>query len=938
MSNLSPQIVFNEFDNTAYSNPKSVSGTTVCIIGYARKGVIGTPVEITSYKNFVSTFGKPVDGYYSGLAVRNVLNAGGKVLFVRVADSTAETSNVIVKNAVEAKNGKVLFDRNSDILIGTEGYEVKSIYGVNVTNTEGASKDIYLRSPTAGKFTQASIVEQLTAGLSATPGYYEVLKRNTLRDGVYSFDIKVNDVLPEGSNGYYIETSMSDSGQTLAEKLGKAIKDYGQNSYCVLEMSDDPDFEQTGTFSDDKTFAISGERKFKIVKGTGETDVTVNITSGSTLKTIASVINNAIEAFQVKCLYVSATESSNPKLLFVNNSGSTGDISIKSSGTIESASEIFVTNNVTEGASNIEGIAPKAADSQFGLYVKTLNGKSTGEARTDVSVEYNEDTQSVVFVGTEVGEGKKVEIVPATYGNFIFDAENGANVGQVLGCFLGTDEITGLNIARDADTRKVYIESDGKIQYPTVADSSKQGVLSLINIEKDIKSDTSIGYTYITGQAAIPANERDMVVITSKEKGSATNNIAVEFYSSTSPLNGEIKHDITVFVDGVKKEFYEDVSYNYSDVEKRFDTIINQVEDNGGSAYITMKVEKNDYSSVDVEVADGTYTVGAPINENSIKRTPDIDVNAYNEYDYSVGTDGIPEDGGDELFEAAMETEYSPLSDKDLYNFHVLITPDNISEVVQTAAIKICETRNDAMAIIDPPVGLSKKAVIDWHNGKGYGRSSALSSTYAATYWPWCKVFDTNAGKNIWVMPSVVMAAKYVTVDRTAGSWYAPAGETNGVMSVIDIEQYPNVNDRNELYVDYNRVNPFIKLGDGSIVCYGEKTLQRINSVLTKIHTRRMLIQIKKEAKEALRGYIFMPNVSENLSKITSNLTAIFEKYKVGGGLSYYKIVCDETNNPIEVRQQDIINVDVACVPEGCLELITINLTMNKSAETVSVN
>ena len=177
MSTKSPGIYFSEHDNTAYSNPKSVSGTTVCVVGFATKGPIGKPVEITSYKSFTQTFGNPIEGYYSGLAVKNILTAGGKVLFVRVADSTASTSNIVVKNAVDAVNGKVTFDRASDILIGTAGYSTSSLYGINVKNAAGDSKDIYLRSPAAGKFTQASILSQLTNGLEPTVGTYEVFKR-----------------------------------------------------------------------------------------------------------------------------------------------------------------------------------------------------------------------------------------------------------------------------------------------------------------------------------------------------------------------------------------------------------------------------------------------------------------------------------------------------------------------------------------------------------------------------------------------------------------------------------------------------------------------------------------------------------------------------------------------------------------------------------------
>ena len=155
-------------------------------------------------------------------------------------------------------------------------------------------------------------------------------------------------------------------------------------------------------------------------------------------------------------------------------------------------------------------------------------------------------------------------------------------------------------------------------------------------------------------------------------------------------------------------------------------------------------------------------------------------------------------------------------------------------------------------------------------------------------------------------------------------------------MAVADIEAYPNKLDRDEMYVDYNRVNPITKFKDGSIIVYGEKTLQRINSVLTKVHTRRMLVQIRKQCREALRGYIFMPNTPDYLGKISSNMTAILEGYKAGGGLAYYRVVCDETNNPTEIRQQDIVNVDVVCVPEGTIEEINISLTLNKSEEAVT--
>ena len=133
-----------------------------------------------------------------------------------------------------------------------------------------------------------------------------------------------------------------------------------------------------------------------------------------------------------------------------------------------------------------------------------------------------------------------------------------------------------------------------------------------------------------------------------------------------------------------------------------------------------------------------------------------------------------------------------------------------------------------------------------------------------------------------------------------------------------------------------NRINPFLKLRNGTVLAYGEKTTQRKNSTLTKIHTRRMLIALKKELSAAIKGYLFMPTMSENIAKIRANVTAIMEACKVGGGVDSYVVVCDETNNTTETLQQDILNITIICVPNGCIEQVEITFILNKSADTTT--
>lgn len=952
MATQSPGIYVNEHDNTAFENPKATSGTTVSIIGYAKKGPIGEPTTISSWAEFTSTFGKPIEGYYSGIAVKNVLGAGGTVLFTRVADSSASPSNYIVKNAVAGTKGYVKFARESDILIGTSGYKNGAIYNVNVSDADGNSKVFYVRSPKEGKLTQNSIYSQLLQQNveGGTPGTFEAKINKAVAPGLYSFTVEGTGVANDFGN-VFVNLAASNTDKLFAEAVEKAIMT-GSNATCVLRLSkSDNGFGSAFDVTD--VMELNGVKKFQMsINGAAPYTIEISLNSTDTFEDLAAKLNAKCSNYNVNVVIqqIKFGNTYFPALVFVlMNKGSGNSISVSSipadsvnvavdseTGNVTNTNQLFLSSNYDTDVSNVEGFEPATDNANFSVKVYSADTVANSDSLLEgFSVEYDENINSIIFKTDATGPEASIEAKAGTLGRDLFET-NTSLIGKVDG-----QNALNVNIKRGTD-KKIFFESTDNLAAPTlsnVGNAQDSAYLDLLTIEKNPADYESVGFEDpVEGNDAIDASNRDMVVFTSKENGSATNNIVVEVYTSTSPVDGSVKHDLTIKVDGLLKETYENISYNYADVDNRFDTIINESADNGGSNILNVTVIKNDYQDENVQLPDGVYYIGKPNTPEDVAKEADVSYSAYNLYDYTLGTDGIPSDDGSALFEEAMTPGTSKLANKDLYDFHILITPDDISEVVQNAAVALCEDRQDAIAIIDPPIGLTVKNVINWHNGRGFGRSTALTSNYAATYWPWCKVYENTSGKAkyTWVMPSVVMAAKYVTVDKTAGCWYAPAGETNGQLAVADIEAYPNKLDRDNMYVDYNRVNPITKFKDGSIIVYGEKTLQRINSVLTKVHTRRMLVQIRKQCREALRGYIFMPNTPDYLGKIASNMTAILESYKAGGGLAFYRVVCDETNNPTEIRQQDIVNVDVVCVPEGTIEEININLTLNKSEETVS--
>ena len=539
--------------------------------------------------------------------------------------------------------------------------------------------------------------------------------------------------------------------------------------------------------------------------------------------------------------------------------------------------------------------------------------------------------------------------------------ENKKAIGKYVRSYEGEAGLSNVTVTRGSDQR-IYINQTDGLDTPEITHGSELDnftTYSLNDLFGPLTTEAtfeSLNYTVgkdsvlvkREGSEGVSAEKNDMIIFTAKEYGSGTTNVAVEIYTSVSPLDESEKvHYIDLYVDGVKKESWEDVSYNPED-DNYFENLINDDPENGGSAYVNVTVKRGSKLSGEVEVPEttsltssGLVYLGSSINNNSVSydnSTAETETE-YQYYDYKLGNDGIPDGDVDDLFMNAMDTETSGLSNKDLYSWHILITPDDgQNEDIQNAAIKLCEYMEDAIYIADPPQGLSRDGVINWHNGASQQRTTALQSNYCCTYWPWVKVYNAIESKYQYVMPSIVMAAQFCKVDNNYGPWYAPAGATNGYCStVLDLEvnskdkRYPNKVDRDNLYLDQNRINPFLKLRNGNILAYGEKTCQRKNSTLTKIHTRRMLIALKKELNSAIKGYIFQPTVAENINKIRNSVTTIMETYKNGGAVDSYNI--DTSMNTTETLQQDILYIAISCVPVGCIEQVEITFTLNKSAD-----
>ena len=900
----SPGFYYNEVDNTAYLNNNIEAakvGTTVAVIGYASKGEFNTPVEITSYSNFVKKFGEPIQDQYSGMAVKRILNNGGTVLFVRVGDDNALESNVIIKNGNPEVKSKIVFNK-SDVKNSEEVYDSGKIYIAKLGN-----KLIKVKTSVGRGISRANLINSIKNSLKETKAYteYEIGKKQ------FSFNI-VNSNDESVYGPHFVDLASAKTSSDRLNALNNAIKN-SANYYRIVVKGDNGQ-----ALTNSSPLGILSETDSNYGFKLGDKKITVSLNYSNTIDDLKAAVDEALRV----------AELNNVVFKFVNDNKDSYFLLYSKTGEDLNFGQDNLDNEVKplfDNDANIENIPNeiygeiKVGDATFeDIGINSIVLKNNNKTANDITFKYNDGT--FVLENSASSTPYPYYVEPTDY-EFL---DNAADCATLI-LKENFSERVDYNVTEE--NKKIVITTDTTNKVPLSSfdeeyNDNYVGNLLDLFVEDDIE--------YIEGKTAVPDEDRDMIKVSSIEKGSSTKGIVFEVVENTNAFDGTKTNDIYVR-NGNNVESFLNVSFKEGD-ERYFVNVINQTAENGGSRLVNVGIKRPDgYNTLnEVELKPGVYVLGQPKDKDSV-----INETASDrwDYDYQIGTNGIAanEEEAKAYFCGVLTLE-SDLANDDLYDFDILITPDCTEEEVQTAAIELCESTMGAIYIADTPIALDKEAVIDWHNGKG-DRSSAINSTYAAVYWPWLKVYDDISGKNVYVMPSVLMAAQYVFTDKV-GPWNAPAGTSYGSIPAIDIERYPNRLDRDDLYTNGNVINPFKKYNDGTILAFGEKTTQRIDSTLSKIHTRRTLIRIRKELKAVLNGFIFKQGIAENVKLMKAYATTILDKFKSNKAIATYRV--DTSRNTTASMQQDIIYVDVFVTPVGCIEEVNISFTLDKGNETVN--
>ena len=928
---LSPGVYLDEQDLSALP---SVSGALrIAFVGTAKKGPFNTPVLLTSAKQAVDTFGEPFPESYMMYAILEYFQEGNQCYAVRVGIECEEGQDSGLDDICVDQSGAKIegwgripvfsgIDKGRISLRNVDADHPISFHPASVSTPEYSDADL---NTTDGATTATGVITGTYTG--------DI-------DDAYTFIITGEPNLSSGEalGGATFEVVRSSDGEVVAS--GSLTDVINNNVSQPIDIGD-------GT-------------SLKITVSAGRLDINDTITW-----TVVS--DNRSFYFAVEGVtgstYVmpTATYTSNAALVAAINALIASEDYDAIEYTLDDGTTVpqIVTSVVGEW---IQLLGTEAWALAVGVDVYTYDIPRSYLVGTSVGP-YNINSNSNKLVMNVVGPTETLKIAFSSATGTNFTASQVAAMLDPSGVVNGTDVYDVITVTgTDGEEHVIFIVTTD-YQFYTLKMSADFTNIKTLKLAQTLGINSPYQRSYrgfFDSRVSLPAGSVDDPAIPEScdvDEFGATCNADSDYYNSivgwlVAPSAGTWVDDYRVSLDlytnglgspsgryqitiknsaGAIVNSVRDITFNKNDANY-IGNVINPGSSLGGAAgnaFVNWD-PRPDYLAFDVNASD--YTVRQPAT--------------FNSRIYAGSANGIPTSAefssmldaaviGNAAFGSGMFNFQNP----ETFDINLLAIPGFSSGAVIGQALQLCESRGDTLFLVDPPFGLRPSETVDWHNGiLTSNLSSAINSSYGALYGTWVKIFDQFNKIELWVPPSGPVSAVYARTARQTELWFAPAGLNRGrLLTALDVEFNPTQGERDLMYGDDNAVNPITKFPNLGSIVYGNKTLQRANTLLNRVSTRMLVSYVKKNAILSLRQFLFEPIDEVLFAQVLSVLDPLVGNILARRGIRGYKLICDSTNNTPDTVAANILNVAILIAPAGTAEFISVTLGILRSDASFNI-
>jgi hypothetical protein len=280
------------------------------------------------------------------------------------------------------------------------------------------------------------------------------------------------------------------------------------------------------------------------------------------------------------------------------------------------------------------------------------------------------------------------------------------------------------------------------------------------------------------------------------------------------------------------------------------------------------------------------------------------------------------------------------------YQYNIVVCPGYF-EVAPDITNLIMNINNQAFGIMDTPFDMTPEEISSWSN-----TPSRAVSTSIAYYYPHALAANIN-GVQVMCAASGVALRTFAYSDQQAAVWYAPAGVERGLITGIDDLGYAsgtigtanaftpvhlNQGQRNLLYQYFTNINPLVYFPGQGFLVWGQKTAAGAASSMDRINVSRLVMYISRAFAQYSLPFVFQPNTQITRDNIASVFNSFLSIILAQQGLYDFLVVCDASNNPASIVQQNMLYVDVAIQPVIAAEFIYIPIIVVNTAATLSAS
>ena len=283
----------------------------------------------------------------------------------------------------------------------------------------------------------------------------------------------------------------------------------------------------------------------------------------------------------------------------------------------------------------------------------------------------------------------------------------------------------------------------------------------------------------------------------------------------------------------------------------------------------------------------------------------------------SAGADGT-------ITNADLQNAYGQYVNGDTIDISLVVSGPADGTMADYLISNLCEVRKDCMVFLSP---LSNDAIDNAGSETtdivAY-RDGLTSSSFAVMDSAWKYQFDKYNDVYRWVPMNGDVAGLCVRTDKERDPWFSPAGLNRGVIkNVIKLSWNPSLANRDALYV--KGINPIVTFqGEGTLL-YGDKTMLARPSVFDRINVRRLFIVLEKSIAKAARSSLFEFNDQFTRAQFVALIEPYLRDVQGRRGITDFRVVCDDTNNPPAVVDANQFIGDIYIKPTRSINFIQLN-------------